>query len=232
VGVGCGLAIGWTGVGAVACGVLAGAVSSAVTYALAAGKEFSWGGLALAAGLGAVTGAIGAGIGAAAAPVVGAAARAAGASSAKTVVGTIARKAIGTTAEAIGMGACHVFSPREGSGLISGMQRLGVRSQVLAANRAMARDLAGEPPQPNAVVRDLLDIRFGNPIVPWKAPITMDDDELLASVFTPRDGVFMQLDPRAPRLLEGNHRRDQLLRRAAEGTSKKITWDTAIFIFG
>jgi hypothetical protein len=45
VGVGCGLAIGWNGVGAVACGVLAGAVASAVTYMIATPeKERSAGG--------------------------------------------------------------------------------------------------------------------------------------------------------------------------------------------
>lgn len=39
MGVGCGVAIGWTGVGAVAYGVLAGAVASAVTYMIATPEQ-------------------------------------------------------------------------------------------------------------------------------------------------------------------------------------------------
>jgi RHS repeat-associated protein len=67
VGIGCGVAIGWTGVGAVACGALAGAAGSAATYLMQTQvehtSEFSWGGLALNVGIGAVTGAIGGALG-------------------------------------------------------------------------------------------------------------------------------------------------------------------------
>jgi RHS repeat-associated protein len=119
VGIGCGVAIGWTGVGAIACGALAGAVGSMVTYALATpAKERSLGGLLVAGAIGAVTGAVGAGIGMAAAPVVGAAARTAGSAIAKTVVGTAARRAVGAGATAIGSVARPVASLREG-GLIA-----------------------------------------------------------------------------------------------------------------
>ena len=95
MGVGCGLAIGWTGVGAVACGVLAGAVASAVTYMIATPeKERSLGGLLLNVGIGAATGAVPV-VGKAAAPVVGAAARAAGRAIARSVARTALQKAIG-----------------------------------------------------------------------------------------------------------------------------------------
>jgi hypothetical protein len=67
VGIGCGVAIGWTGVGAVACGALAGAAGSAATYLMQTQvehtSEFSWGGLALNVGVGAITGAIGGALG-------------------------------------------------------------------------------------------------------------------------------------------------------------------------
>ena len=96
VGIGCGVAIGWTGVGAIACGALAGAVGSMVTYALATPeKERSLGGLLVAGVIGAATGVIGAAIGMAAAPAVGAAARAVGSAIAKTAAGTAVSKAVG-----------------------------------------------------------------------------------------------------------------------------------------
>ncbi|MEU6206246.1 LamG-like jellyroll fold domain-containing protein [Micromonospora musae] len=56
VGLGCGAAIGWTGVGAVACGALAGAVGSAVTGAMEGKRGWD---LAGATAFGAVTGALG-----------------------------------------------------------------------------------------------------------------------------------------------------------------------------
>ncbi|MFC3502244.1 LamG-like jellyroll fold domain-containing protein [Micromonospora krabiensis] len=56
VGLGCGAAIGWTGVGAVACGALAGAVGSAVTGAMEGKRGWD---LVGATAFGAVTGALG-----------------------------------------------------------------------------------------------------------------------------------------------------------------------------
>jgi RHS repeat-associated protein len=107
VGVGCGVAIGWTGVGAVACGVLAGAVASAVTYMIATPeKERSVGGLLLNVGIGAATGAVPL-MGKAAAPVVGAAARAAGRAIAGSVARTAVQKAIGAVASGAGKSAAR-----------------------------------------------------------------------------------------------------------------------------
>jgi hypothetical protein len=65
VGVGCGAAIGWTGVGAVACGALAGAVGSAVSYGLtcSAAGDCNAKDLAKETVIGAVTGAVGGAIG-------------------------------------------------------------------------------------------------------------------------------------------------------------------------
>ncbi|MCT2278010.1 DNRLRE domain-containing protein [Micromonospora chalcea] len=60
VGLGCGAAIGWTGVGAVACGALAGAVGSAVTGYMNGKRGWD---LAGTAALGAVTGALGGALG-------------------------------------------------------------------------------------------------------------------------------------------------------------------------
>ncbi|HET6482766.1 MAG TPA: RHS repeat-associated core domain-containing protein, partial [Actinoplanes sp.] len=60
VGIGCAAAIGVTGIGAVACGAAAGAVSSMVEYSISTAVEhkgnFSWGGLAENAAIGAVVG--------------------------------------------------------------------------------------------------------------------------------------------------------------------------------
>jgi hypothetical protein len=121
VGVGCGLAIGWTGVGAVACGVLAGAVASAVTYTIATPeKERSAGGLLLNVGIGAATGALSL-VGKAAAPVVGAAARAAGAKIAQAVARTAVQKAVGAVVSAAGKGGggSAVRGLADGEGLIN-----------------------------------------------------------------------------------------------------------------
>jgi RHS repeat-associated protein len=64
VGLGCGALIGWTGVGAVACGALAGAAGNAASYLMDTAvdhkSQFSWGGLLATAGVGALTGAAGA----------------------------------------------------------------------------------------------------------------------------------------------------------------------------
>ncbi|MER7008585.1 polymorphic toxin-type HINT domain-containing protein [Dactylosporangium sp. NPDC000555] len=69
VGLGCGAAIGWTGVGAVACGALAGAVQNMVTYALKTKWEgkgnFSWGGMLKTGVKGAIVGGLMGGLGAA-----------------------------------------------------------------------------------------------------------------------------------------------------------------------
>jgi RHS repeat-associated protein len=102
VGVGCGLAVGWTGVGAVACGALAGAVGSMVTYALATpAKERSLGGLLVAGAIGAVTGAATVGIGAKVAPLVGAPARVVAGKIASAVLRTAEQKAVGSAAGSV-----------------------------------------------------------------------------------------------------------------------------------
>jgi RHS repeat-associated protein len=67
VGLGCGAAIGWTGVGAVACGALAGAVTNMVTYAIQTKVEgkgnFSWGGMLKTGATGAIVGGLMGGLG-------------------------------------------------------------------------------------------------------------------------------------------------------------------------
>ncbi|PWR06186.1 hypothetical protein DKT68_23235 [Micromonospora acroterricola] len=72
VGVGCGLAIGWTGVGAVACGALAGAVGSAVTGYMEGKRGWD---LAGATAVGGLFGAAGGALGAVAGQALGAAVR-------------------------------------------------------------------------------------------------------------------------------------------------------------
>ncbi|MEV0566863.1 RHS repeat-associated core domain-containing protein [Dactylosporangium sp. NPDC050588] len=68
VGVGCIGLIGWTGVGAVACGAVAGAVGNMVTYAIKTKVEgkgnFSWGGMLGAGATGAIVGGLMGGAGA------------------------------------------------------------------------------------------------------------------------------------------------------------------------
>ncbi|MBB5867528.1 RHS repeat-associated protein [Allocatelliglobosispora scoriae] len=67
VGIGCAAAIGITGVGAVACGALAGAVTNMVTYAIETKVEgkgnFSWGGMLKTGAVGAIVGGVMGGVG-------------------------------------------------------------------------------------------------------------------------------------------------------------------------
>ena len=107
VGVGCGAAIGWTGVGAVACGALAGAVGSAVSYGLecSAAGDCNAGDLAKQTVVGAVTGAIGGAIGG------GAAGRLLGAAGKR-----IAAKALSRGAEDIAQDAAETVGAKVADG--------------------------------------------------------------------------------------------------------------------
>jgi len=86
--------------------------------------------------------------------------------------------------------------------------------------------------KPNATVRDLLKIEPGNAREPPKSGLASrrSDSELLDSVLRPRDGTYMTVS-RDGALLEGNHRRFELLDRAANPQSR-IDWETPIFLDG
>ncbi|MEV4659511.1 LamG-like jellyroll fold domain-containing protein [Micromonospora sp. NPDC049301] len=99
VGLGCGAAIGWTGVGAVACGALAGAVGSAVTGYMEGKRGWD---LAGATAMGGLLGAAGGALGAVAGQAVGAAVRGLsgvatrGASAAASAAASTGRAAVGS----------------------------------------------------------------------------------------------------------------------------------------
>ncbi|MEV5747947.1 hypothetical protein AB0L00_09020 [Actinoallomurus sp. NPDC052308] len=98
-------------------------------------------------------------------------------------------------------------------------------------NRILAHSRNGAP-EPNARVGDLLALRPGNP--PYKGKTaratSREDAELLRSVFQPLDGQFLAMHRLyAGAILQGNHRRYELLRRAGDPESK-ISFDTPIFI--
>ncbi|SBT53106.1 polymorphic toxin-type HINT domain-containing protein [Micromonospora auratinigra] len=139
VGVGCGAAIGWTGVGAVACGALAGAAGNMVTYAIETKVEhkgnFSLGGMLIQGAVGAVVGGVMGGLGSVAGQAIKAgvssllsgagarAAAAAGGAAAKKEAGAIVsgltRNAFRSSASKASAGAaegavtnCHSFDPR------------------------------------------------------------------------------------------------------------------------
>jgi hypothetical protein len=79
----------------------------------------------------------------------------------------------------------------------------------------------------------LLKILPGNPREPYKAGLAQsrDDDVLLRTVFEPEDGVYMRLYPDGKTLMEGNHRRLELIDRARDPLTT-IKWDTKIYIEG
>ncbi|WP_433275595.1 DUF4781 domain-containing protein [Pseudonocardia xinjiangensis] len=110
--------------------------------------------------------------------------------------------------------------------------RLLALARSWVANRAMALRSAGTSPVPNAVVGDLVDLAPGNPPRGFKVTRSSarSDEELLTSVFAPADGQFLATHPSAPGiLLQGNHRRYELIRRADDPGSA-IDWDTPIYI--
>jgi RHS repeat-associated protein len=103
---------------------------------------------------------------------------------------------------------------------------------VVHDNRVMFRKLGGGLPQSNATVRDLMKLKEGNPV--WEARAESasgrSDTELIQSVFQPRDGQYMAVHPVYPdTILQGNHRRRELLSRIEDPTSE-ISLDTPVFI--
>jgi RHS repeat-associated protein len=103
---------------------------------------------------------------------------------------------------------------------------------VVHDNRVMFRKLGGGVPQSNATVRDLMKLKEGNPV--WEARAESasgrSDTDLIQSVFQPRDGQYMAVHPVYPdTILQGNHRRRELLSRAEDPTSE-ISLDTPVFI--
>lgn len=100
------------------------------------------------------------------------------------------------------------------------------------SNRALHRQLGGSAPDANATVRDLLDLMPGNPANSYKVASASgrDDAELLASVFTPRDGQYIAVYEGRPGVIgQGNHRAMELIARA-EDPNSSIEWDERIFI--
>jgi type II secretory pathway component PulK len=98
------------------------------------------------------------------------------------------------------------------------------------SNRVLHRQLGGAAPEPNATVRDLLDLTLGNDPIPYKAASAggRDNADLLASVFTPRDGQYIATYRGV--IGQGNHRAMELIARAADPGNEGIQWSTRIFI--
>lgn len=101
------------------------------------------------------------------------------------------------------------------------------RSAALARFENAAQTRA----EPNATVRDLKSLTEGNASEGPKArsAASRSDEELLDSVFQPKDGVHMSKYPGSNELGDGNHRRNELMRRADDPGSS-ITWETPIYI--
>ncbi|WP_344667475.1 LamG-like jellyroll fold domain-containing protein [Catenulispora yoronensis] len=110
---------------------------------------------------------------------------------------------------------------------------MGMPMEVWSANRALAKSLNGAAPEANATVETLKTMRHGNSAMASKAEgaTALSDEDLLASVFHPKDKQFIATNPDVTdELGQGNHRMAQLLARAIAGKSDIITWDTEIFI--
>ncbi|GIE36714.1 type IV secretion protein Rhs [Actinoplanes italicus] len=126
VGIGCGMAIGWTGVGAVACGAAAGAVAGAVEYSVntAVEHEGNWslGGMTKAAVGGAIVGGVTGGLFS-----VGGAGIKAGVSSMLSGTGAKAAVNAGTSA-----------AKKEAGNIVSGLTRGGFRNSASKASAGAA----------------------------------------------------------------------------------------------
>ncbi|WP_229403395.1 LamG-like jellyroll fold domain-containing protein [Micromonospora okii] len=144
VGLGCGAAIGWTGVGAVACGALAGAVGSAVTGYMEGKRGWD---LAGAAALGGLTGALGGALGSIGGQALGAGIRGLSgglrsASGKALSAGLTEARAIGSQTRSLGnklVGRCpNSFTPQTRVLMADGSQKL--ISEVRIGDRVLATD--------------------------------------------------------------------------------------------
>ncbi|WP_329202181.1 hypothetical protein [Streptomyces sp. NBC_01435] len=101
------------------------------------------------------------------------------------------------------------------------------------SNRALHRSLDGARPPANAVVADLEKIGRGNGVIGYKdvnAKLRPDGD-LINSVFAPRDGQYISTHVDNPGVIgQGNHRAEELLKRAKDPHNPNIEMSTPIFI--
>ncbi|MFE6664900.1 hypothetical protein ACFVFH_15250 [Streptomyces sp. NPDC057697] len=101
------------------------------------------------------------------------------------------------------------------------------------SNRALHRSLDGARPPANAVVADLENIGRGNGVIGYKdanAKLRPDAD-LINSVFAPRDGQYISTHVDNPGVIgQGNHRAEELLKRAKDPDNQNIDMTTPIFI--
>ena len=104
------------------------------------------------------------------------------------------------------------------------------KGEITDAERTL-KTLDNEIPAANATVRDLTRIQKGNDGEPVKTGLASarTDQELLDSVFKPKDGLYMRTYPNGKTLADGNHRRFELLKRASDPSST-IELDTPIYI--
>ena len=101
------------------------------------------------------------------------------------------------------------------------------------SNRLLYRQLDGRSPEPNATVKDLLELMPGNPSISYKAANAggRSDLDLIRSVFNPRDGQYIATYAGRPGVIsQGNHRAMELIARAEDPNNDYINWGTRIFI--
>ncbi|MFD6229463.1 hypothetical protein ACFWFZ_21715 [Streptomyces sp. NPDC060232] len=101
------------------------------------------------------------------------------------------------------------------------------------SNRALHRSLDGERPAANAVVGNLRELKLGNPSIGYKDANAKrrSDEDLVNSVFAPRDGQYISTHTDRPGVIgQGNHRAMELLSRAEDPDNDEIQLTTPIFI--
>lgn len=101
------------------------------------------------------------------------------------------------------------------------------------SNRALHRSLNGARPPENAVVADLEELGRGNGTIGYKDVNAKrrSDDDLINSVFAPRDGQYISTYVGNPGVIgQGNHRAEELLKRAKDPDNENIEMNTPIFI--
>ncbi|MER6531876.1 hypothetical protein [Streptomyces sp. NPDC001508] len=101
------------------------------------------------------------------------------------------------------------------------------------SNRALHRSLDGVRPPENAVVADLEKLGRGNGTIGYKDVNAKrrSDVDLINSVFAPRDGQYISTYVDNPGVIgQGNHRAEELLKRAKDPDNKNVEMTTPIFI--
>ncbi|WP_143082734.1 DUF6531 domain-containing protein [Cellulomonas sp. KH9] len=235
VGIAAGAACGLTtlGAGSVACIAIGAAASSAATNLwrtkVQKKEEFTWGGLAKDLTIGTASSLVGYGLGRYVAKIP----------AVQTLVGRLANSTVGQAVNRVSAAVSTAVNRVAANVRTATVQAAG---RARASTTAALQARGWKAMEPNATVRDLVGMRrpdvggTAESTIKQLSAATRSNSALLRSVFRPKDGEHIALREGTTNVIDqGNHRVEELLRRAASSTSlrpDRITYDTPIYIRG